>query len=255
MRVVSLCVACFAALLSACMYSRSIEGPMQQVDDLLACSTRPATLIVMLPGAYDKPQDYIDQGFLAAVRERNIHADIQLVDAHLGYYTNQQIVDRLDNEVIIPAKAKGYQQIWFVGISLGGYGTMLYSMTNPAALRGFFIMAPYMGTRGVPQEVQNQGGLKAWSSNVQNNADVDLWRWLKGFATNPASLPLAYIGYGTSDRFVKPNRLLADVLPSERSFAIPGGHDWATWQKLWASFLDAAPLPRFEKHQAACVVR
>jgi pimeloyl-ACP methyl ester carboxylesterase len=237
------------------MYSRSIEGPMQLVDDLLACAARPATLIVMLPGAYDKPQDYIDQGFLAAVRERNILADIQLVDAHLGYYTNQQIVDRLQDEVITPAKAKGYQQIWFVGISLGGYGTMLYSMTNPAALQGFFVMAPYMGTRDVPDEVQSRGGLNAWTSNVQNNVDIDLWRWLKGFANNTANLPLAYIGYGASDRFVKPNMLLADVLPKERSFAISGGHDWATWQKLWTIFLDVAPLPRFEKRDTACVVR
>lgn len=228
---------------------------MHLVEDLLGCDTKPTTLIVMLPGVYDKPQDFVDQGFVRAVRSRGIDADIQLTDAHLGYYSNQQIVERLHNEVMVPAKAKGYQHIWLVGISLGGYGSMLYSMGKPGLVQGFFIMAPYMGTRDVPTQVQDQGGLRTWASSVQGNLDVDLWRWLKGYATGQADLPVAYLGFGTSDRFVKPNTLLANVLPKDRSFAIPGGHDWETWLKLWNSFLDVAPLPRFEKRQSTCMLR
>ncbi len=228
---------------------------MQLVDDLLVCDSRPTTLVVMLPGVRDTPQDFLDQGFVKAVRERSIHADIQLVDAHLGYYNNQQIVNRLHDDVMMPAKAKGYQKIWLVGISLGGYGSMLYSMSQPGLVEGFFTMAPYMGAREVPTEVQSQGGLQTWSSSVQGNLDVDLWRWLKRYTQRPSDMPLAYIGFGTSDRFVKPNSLLAAALPPERSFTIPGGHDWETWLKLWSSFLDVAPLPRLEKHQPTCVVR
>jgi pimeloyl-ACP methyl ester carboxylesterase len=255
MKIASLCVVFAVALLPACMSTRSTKGPMQLVDDLLVCDTRPTTLIVMLPGVRDTPQDLLDQGFVKAVRERGIHADIQLADAHLGYYNNQQIVDRLHDEVVVPAKAKGYQKIWLVGISLGGYGSMLYSMSKPGWVQGFFTMAPYMGSREVPTEVQNQGGLQTWSSSVQGSLDVDLWRWLKGYTQQQTDLPLAYIGFGTSDRFVKPNTLLADALPKERSFAIPGGHDWETWLKLWASFLDVAPFPRFENRQSTCVTR
>ncbi len=228
---------------------------MQLVDDLLACDARPTTLIVMLPGVYDKPQDFLDQGFVKAVRDRSINADVQLADAHLGYYNNQQIVNRLHDEVMMPAKAKGYQKIWLVGISLGGYGSMLYSMSKPGLVDGWFTMAPYMGSREVPTEVQSQGGLQTWSSSVQGNLDVDLWRWLKGYTQQKPDLPLAYIGFGTSDRFVKPNTLLADALPKERSFAIPGGHDWETWLKLWAGFLDVAPLPRFDKRSSPCGAR
>jgi hypothetical protein len=254
-KLASLCLIFAAALLPACTLSRSTEGPMQLVDDLLACDARPTTLIVMLPGVYDKPQDFIDQGFVKAVRERAIHADVLLADAHLGYYNNQQIVDKLHDEVILPAKAKGYQKIWLVGISLGGYGSMLYSMSKPNLVSGFFLLAPYMGSREVSSEIQSQGGLRKWSSDVQGNMDVDLWRWLKGYTTEQAELPLAFIGFGTSDRFFKPNSLLADVLPKGRSFAIPGGHGWETWLKLWGGFLDVSPLPRFEKHQSACLVR
>jgi hypothetical protein len=255
MKIASLCLVFAVAVLPACMLSRSTEGPMQLVDDLLACDTKPTTLMVMLPGVYDKPQDFVDQGFVKAVRERGIYADIQLADAHLGYYNNQQIVDRLHEEVVLPAKAKGYQKIWLVGISLGGYGSMLYSMSKPGLVEGLFIMAPYMGSREIPTEVRNQGGLRTWSSSAQGNLDVDLWRWLKGYATGQKDLPMAYLGFGASDRFVKPNTLLADVLPQGRSFAIPGGHDWETWLKLWGSFLDVVPIPRYEQHQSTCAVR
>ncbi len=225
---------------------------MQLVDDLLACEAKPTTLLVMLPGVYDKPQDFLEQGFVKAVRDRGIHADIQLADAHLGYYNNQQIVDRLHNEVILPAKAKGYQNIWLVGISLGGYGSMLYSMSKPGLVRGFFVMAPYMGAREVATQVQNQGGLRNWSSSVQGSLDVDLWRWLKGYSSEGSNLPMAYIGFGASDRFVKPNTLLAEVLPKDHGFTTPGGHDWQTWLSLWSRFLNVAPLPRYEKGQSTC---
>jgi pimeloyl-ACP methyl ester carboxylesterase len=241
-----------AALMQGCMPYRSIRGPMNLVNDNLNCSARPATLIVLLPGAYDTPQDFIDQGFVTAVRARGIKADIQLVDAHMGYYTNQQIVQRLEDEVVTPAKTNGYQKIWFVGISLGGYGTLLYSMNKPGVLEGFFIMAPYMGPRDIPAKIQEQGGLKNWSTDVQDNADINLWRWLKGYATNTPGLAPAYLGYGASDRFAQANGVLAGVLPEGRSQVIPGGHDWVTWQRLWGNFLDKAPLPKIESASTQC---
>ena len=76
------------AFIQGCAPYRSIKGPMNSVYDTLECNTQPATLIAFLPGAYDKPQDFIDQGFVSAVRRQKIHADVQLVDAHMGYYTD-----------------------------------------------------------------------------------------------------------------------------------------------------------------------
>lgn len=240
--------------LQACMPYRTTDGPMKILEDTLDCATRPTTLVVFLPGAYDTPQDFKDYGFVSALRKRNIEADVLLVDAHVGYFTNQQIVQRLEDEVVLPAKAKGYQKIWFVGISLGGYGTLLYSMRKPADINGFFIMAPYMGPRDIPAEIYRQGGLKTWASDVQGNMDIDLWRWLKGYSGASSNMPQAYIGYGASDRFEKPNQLLADVLPKERGFVIPGGHDWVTWQRLWNNFLEVAPLPKLAPDQKNCKV-
>ena len=252
MKTSLLCFMLVVAFLQGCAPFRSTKGPMNSVHNTLECSTPPTTLIVFLPGAYDTPQDFIDQGFVSAVRKQNIHADIQLVDAHMGYYTDQQILQRLENEVIVPAHAKGYTRIWFVGISLGGYGTMLYAMNRPQVIDGFFIMAPYMGARDIPAQIQKQGGLKNWSSEVQGNADVDLWRWLKGYSASKTGLPDAYLGYGASDRFAQPNGVLAEVLPPGNSFVTPGGHDWPVWQKLFSSFLNVVPWPRVESGDFGC---
>lgn len=238
------CLLLVLAFLQGCAPLRSIKGPMKSVEDKLQCHIAPQTLIVFLPGAYDTPQDLIEQGFVTAVRVRNINADIQLVDAHTGYYTSQQILQRLEDEVIEPAKASGYTRIWFAGISLGGYGTMLYAMKHPAGLDGFFIMAPYMGPRDIPSKIQKQGGLKNWSPPEQDNIDLELWRWLQNYGNAQKPRPEAWLGYGATDRFAQANGLMAEVLPKSHSFVIPGGHDWATWRQLWANFLDVAPLPR-----------
>jgi hypothetical protein len=241
-------------LLQACSLFRSVEGPMPYVNDFLECEIRPKTLLVLLPGAYDTPQDYVDQMFVKEVRSRNIYADIQIVDAHIGYYTNAQIVKRLEEEVVAPAKSKAYEKIWFIGISLGGYGSLLYSMNYPTALEGVFLMAPYMGVKEVPMDVHNQGGLKTWVNRNDATADLSLWQWLKGYARPSSDMPKLYLGFGDNDRFAKPNGLLADVLPKTRSMIIPGGHDWKTWHQLWAQFLDVSSLPRFDKTQSNCKI-
>ena len=226
---------------------RPMKQPLDIVEQLLACPTRPSTLVVFLPGAYDKPQDFIDEGFVAALRKRAIQADVQLVDAHVAYYTSKQIVERLDRDVIARAVAQGYRQIWLVGISIGGYGSLLYSAQFPDKIDGFFVMAPYMGPRNMASVIQGQGGLGKWNPIDTTNADAAFWNGLRRYGTqslDQSIQPAAYIGYGKSDRFEEPNRLFADILPTGRQFAIAGGHDWHTWLQLWNNFLDVAPWPR-----------
>lgn len=46
----------------------------------------PAVLIVFLPGRTSGPADYEKQGFVQAVRDRRIAADMVSADAHMGYY-------------------------------------------------------------------------------------------------------------------------------------------------------------------------
>lgn len=210
-------------------------------------SSSSKSLIIMLPGAYDSPANFLAQGFVLALRLRNIAADVMMADAQVDYYTDQQIVSRLHTQLVQPARSKGYEQIWLVGISLGGYGSLLYSQKYPEMINGLFLMAPFMGPRNIPLEIQQQGGLKYWQAGNIPDDDYDrkLWLWLQRYCLPYNwTRPLIYIGYGTEDRFIGSSRLLEQILPPEQALTVPGGHDWLAWQKLWLKFLDVAPLPR-----------
>lgn len=255
MRTWLLCILLMTGWLSGCAPLRSVEGPLRSVTNLVDCGVKPQTLVVFLPGVYDVPEDLIDQGFVRALRDRNFHADIQLVDAHRGYYSERQILQRLDDEIVKPARANGYVHVWFVGISLGGYGTLLYASQQPHTIDGFFIMAPYMGAGSTALEIEEQGGLTSWSSPLRGNEEVDLWRWLQGYGSKSIDRPTAYLGFGLADRFAQANGVLARVLPAGQVFTVRGGHDWATWLHLWAQFLDVAPWPRIDRSDNRCAPR
>jgi hypothetical protein len=252
-------IALFLAL-SACVIPRSTEGPMALVEDRIDCPVRPKTLIVFMPGVREVPADIVREGFVKAVRDRHIQADMQILDSHIGFFSKLEIVDRLEKEVVLPARAKGYSQIWFAGISLGGFGTLIYGASQSKSptpdpkkmYDGFFVMAPYMGEPKVWEPIR-EIGLKNWKVPAQTDFGTDLWRWLAGYTLpNSEALPQAYIGYGTEDRLAPPNKIFGSVLPTTRHLQEPGGHDWPPWKALWARWLDTAPLLRAASAVTLC---
>jgi len=225
-------------------------GPMASTFDFADSSgARAPALLVMLPGAYDTPRDFIDHGFVAAVRERHLALDIQLLDAHVAYYTGQTIVERLRQDVVEPALQQGYRQIWLAGISIGGMGSLLYTATHPSQITGVVALAPYLGPRNISGDVVRAGGLRSWpapgQSLPEDEIDRRLWLWLRSHALpGPApDLPGLYWGYGESDRFALGHKAVAEALPAERVFTVDGGHDWPAWIALWRQILDQWPRP------------
>ena len=234
-----------AGLVSACVPPiRPVLDRMDRVDAPAQPGQRTDTLLVLLPGAYDTPQDFERHGFASAVRARRLPVDLLLLDAHTGYYTSQQIIERLLHEVVQPARAQGYARIWLVGISLGGYGSLLFTSRYGALVDGVFVMAAFLGRRDLPAAIGRAGGLRTWDGELQgaDAHDLALWRWLRARATAATSpQPPLWIGYGDHDRFVASNRLIAATLPPEQVLVTEGGHDWAPWRRLWDRFLDAQP--------------
>jgi pimeloyl-ACP methyl ester carboxylesterase len=213
-------------------------------------------LLVMLPGAYSRPPEFIDEGFVAAVRSRGIAADIAIVDAHLGYFNDRSVLTRLHEDVVQPARAMGYAQIWLVGISLGGFAALGYAARYENEVDGLVVLAPYLGRRQLLDEIDAAGGPMAWRRSphappTDDEPERRVWEWLTapasqaiGAATATATerLPV-YLGYGRDDRFVAAHRQLARVLPTERCADTPGGHDWTPWRTLWSQWLDRGLLP------------
>lgn len=234
-----------ALALTGCVLPiRPIQPRMDRVFEPAQPGARAETLLVLLPGAYDTPQDFEREGFVAAVRERQLPVDLLLLDAHTGYYTAQQITDRLLNEVVRPAREQGYARVWLVGISLGGYGSLLFTREHADLIDGTFVMAAFLGRRDLPAAIGQAGGLRAWDGQLDgaDAHDLALWRWLRERALDPAAQhPPLWIGYGDDDRFVASNRLIAATLPPAQVLVTDGGHAWAPWRRLWDRFLDQRP--------------
>ena len=235
-------------LLSGCGLLRPATVPLATERDLASCSAKTDTLLVFLPGAYSTIDEFVREGFVQEVRQRRVAADIVMADAHMAYYNKRSVVDRLEADVLVPARAAGYRSIWLVGISVGGLGALIHEEQMPGGVTGIVALAPYLGEPELTREIGKAGGLAAWQAPTGplplEQMETRLWRWLQVHAARqPPGAPALYLGYGTEDRFADSHRLLAAALPPQRVFTTPGGHDWAPWRRLWQQVLAVLPLP------------
>lgn len=206
---------------------------------------QPRTLVVLLPGRYDSPEDFGRSGFPETAARAGAQADMVAVDAHLGYYLKRTIVERLHEDVIAPARPR-YERIWLVGVSVGGTGALAYAERHPENVDGLVLLAPFLGEEKVVGEVAAAGGLRGWTPPqplAPDDYQHRLWAWLERYAAgSEGQIPL-YLGYGTRDSFARANGMLGEVLPPERVFTVSGGHDWKAWQVLWEKLAPVLVAP------------
>jgi len=183
--------------------------------------------------------------FIQAVYDAGIQADMVAVEAHYGYYAKRTVVTRLREDVIAPARAQGYAQIWLVGVSMGGLGALLYVRAYPDDITGVVALAPFLGDLDVITEIRAAGGVQHWQPATMAAGDDQrpLWQWLKTYLARPEGGPDLYLGYGQQDRLAPAHQLLATNLPATQVFTNLGGHDWQTWRLLWQAVLTHAALP------------
>jgi pimeloyl-ACP methyl ester carboxylesterase len=214
----------------------------------LQSGQRAEHLLVMLPGAQEEPEDFEKLGFVQHVRRRGLNVDILAVDSHIGYFDHYQIAERLQKDVIEPARLKGYRGIWLVGISLGGFGSVLHTLKHPQEVSGVILLAPYTGTRGITRSIIEAGGLESWRPEQGQGSEaadweIPLWRHLRDLSrkererAKEGRAPQLWLGYGAHDRFAASLELLRSSLPAVNTLVVQGGHDWPAWTALWQKFL------------------
>ena len=228
-----------ALLLSACGAFRPARTPIRSVVVHDAGSGR--CLAVLLPGRYAIPEGFKRGGFGRTVAEKGIAMDVVAVDAHLGYYRTRTVLERIRTDVIEPARRRGYEEIWLAGTSLGGLGSLLYLRDHREEIRGVLAIAPYLGEEDVLDEIEAAGGPQRWNQPPVSEADIGriVWSWLARGGASGEDVPV-YLGWGSSDRFDRSNRMFASLLPPERVLTTHGGHDMETWNRIWAQFLEVA---------------
>lgn len=189
---------------------------------------RNETVIIMLPGRGDRADTFIREGFeqLGAVHG----FDTIAADAHFGYYMKRSLLPRLHEDIVLPAREAGYKNVWLLGISMGGFGSLLYASENPDLIDGVVLLAPYLGERSSLEEIAASGGLQNWDSNSSRMEDfeIGIWTWLRD-AETPVIL-----GYGEADSMADGYRqVMSSVLEPSSIYTLEGGHKWTTWKPLW----------------------
>jgi pimeloyl-ACP methyl ester carboxylesterase len=201
-------------------------------------------LVVLLPGIGDAKEDFKRQGFARAFHDHGSPCELIALDGHFGYYANGTIVERLHDDVIAPAHARGLERIWLVGISLGGLGAALYARDRPGEVDGLVMLSPYLGEDAILDEIEKAGGPRAWHpASLPEERDLrGLWVWLQRYGTPGIERPPLLLGFGNSDRFARGHRMLASLLPPERVLHTRGGHTWHAWRRLWRQVLATGAL-------------
>jgi hypothetical protein len=231
------------ALLAAC------GGPVRP-DLPLASTTVPAAqpatrAVVVLPGRGDDLAGLEQSGIVAAIQQQWPDADVVLADVSLSVYRGGNMPERLHADVILPTRARGYQQVWLAGASMGGMGVILYDRDHPGALDGLILLAPYLGGRAIQREVAGAGGLASWDPGAPQQIDAsnwqhELWRHLQTLSLDPQQQKRVWLVYGEKDRLRRAIGLLSPHLLADQVLVRPGGHTWAVWNPAMGEILALA---------------
>lgn len=225
-------VAALAA--SGCSFKRPVVNPIP-VQYYKLGNNPSRTLLVLLPGIYNTIDRFEAHGFIDIVRQSGQSCDLVSVDAHYGYYDAGNLVERLHNDVIVPARQAGYSDIKIVGISLGGYGALLYANRYSTEVTTLVLLAPWLGEEELIDSITAAGGLEYWQPEGSRDTSSlqSIWLQRKESLSVATDFPELYLAYGTTDKFHQAHSLLADTLQDDHVFKIAGGHNWSVWEQLW----------------------
>lgn len=229
--------AALPALIAGCIAAPTV--PIASLSYRSDPTRRQRRLLVLLRGIGADNTIFEEQGIIDEVRARRLPFDVVAPDAHFGYYESETIETRLREDIIVPARAEGYEEIWLAGFSMGGLGSLLYLRRYPGDVDGVLLSSPFLGWPSIHGEIRRAGGLAAWSATSEDPKDWErmIWSWIK--RREPAGSPPIWLGYGEGDMLSADGPpLLATVLPAERVFTVPGNHTVATFKAIFRRHLD-----------------
>jgi pimeloyl-ACP methyl ester carboxylesterase len=222
-----------ALCLSGCAWMYSAPVPLRTQLYPAAASGQARTLLVLLPGRGDSMTDFAAHGFIDDLRATGASVDVIAVDATIGYYAKQTIVERLRIDVLEPARRKGYAHVWIGGISMGGLGTLAAASAIPGAADRLILLAPYLGPERLLRDIEAAGGPARWTPTDPGDPYQRIWLWLKRYREPGSVMPKMTLGFGDNDSLAPGLRLLARLLPADQVLRVDGGHNWTTWRQLW----------------------
>ena len=243
-------------VLTGCsVFLRSTPVPIPTQATRTSAAGPAATLVVFLPGRGGSMADFDREGFVAVMKEAGVRADTITVDAHLGYYFKRTVLERLQVDVLQPARGRGYRRIVLVGVSLGGLGALLNERDYAGSVDALVLLSPYLGKDvQLFDRIAAAGGPAAWAAKrdpLAGGVEEQIWTFL---GTRSAQLPPTWLLCGARDSLGPGHRLFATLLPTAQVRTIDGAHDWPTWRALWRNLCFNTDFFRAEKTTQTAVV-
>lgn len=226
----------FVLSLGGCLSFGDARAPI--ATDLLPAPRTGAgpALVIVLPGRGDDLAALRRSGIASAIQSSWPEADVLLADVGMAYYMQGRMPQRLHDEVVAPARTRGYRQVWLMGASMGGMGTLLYDRQYPGEMDGLVLLAPYVGDTKLLDEIRAAGGVARWQAGPVpaqidgSNYQREIWRHLQSW-TQPgaARAQRVWLAYGDHDRLGQARPLFEPILPADHVLVRPGGHAWVVW--------------------------
>lgn len=193
------------------------------------------TLIVMLPGALMPPGAYRQSDFAQQLAAHWPDAEFMPIDIDVNQLDVTAPVAGLHAQLQAVLDTQRPRQLILGGISLGATVALHYTRRFPAGVDGLCLLAPYPGSRITTHAIRAAGGPSVWRLGDEQCHDDEflLWNWL---LREPPVIPV-HLAYGKQDRFADGLAMMVAALPQARVHIAEGGHDWPTWQALWADFV------------------
>ena len=200
------------------------------------------SILVFLPGRGGSINDFQAEGLYDSLRATTSVLDVVCIDAPFFYYMDRSLLPRLEKGLFDSLRVANYRNVWTVGNSMGGLGSILYARAHPGAIKNLVLLGPFLGDDPIINEIIKSGGIKNWQSKQSASDDYqrDVWMFLKACVEDTTgSYPTLFLLAGTSDRFHGAHRLLADAMAETHVFWAAGGHDWNAWRTAFGAFLQS----------------
>ena len=245
-RLLSCLLVLTLALLGGCAMRGDLTKPIP--TELVHAPQAAQRVVVMLPGRGDDLAGLQRERVAQIIQSEWPDADVILTGLTMPYYTGGVATRRLHDEVIAPLKQHGYRQVWLAGISLGGFGTLLYDQAYPGQVDGMLVLSPYLGEHAIQREIRDAGGLAAWQPGpVQpmgpQTFQRELWRYIKHWSDDPTRTQTMWLAYGADERLRKAIELMSPQLSASHVRMLPGQHDWKLWKPAMHELLRMASPP------------
>jgi pimeloyl-ACP methyl ester carboxylesterase len=200
-----------------------------------ATADRPTVALALLSGSYGTPEDFVREGFVAAVEARGIAAWIAMAEVRAAWFSDGSIVERIRESVVERSRRMGIPRVWLAGVSLGGLAALAYAARHAGELERIVLLSPYPGTREALREIEEAGGLDAWQPGPDTDPEREAWAWLRD---RGPEAPAVDCYFASGDRFVEGQRRIAARLPAHAVHESDGAHEWEDWRRMWTDFLE-----------------